>query len=195
MASIQTYASYLRENDDTALGAMTAGWMNEFVEIVLGSAIIIPLAIGYLGVDKMSEIVNSLGGYGLGFRTLPYLFQAWGPILAVIAGICWFGLLFIAGITSSLAMSTPVVGFLQDEFKINQKRGAVICGIIIFLLGLPTILFYNEGVFDEFDNWAGTYALVIFAFVELILFAWIFGMKKGWEEITRGADILSLIHI
>lgn len=189
MASIQTYASYLRENDDTALGAMTAGWMNEFVEIVLGSAIIIPLAIGYLGIDKMRDIVNSLGGYGLGFRTLPYLFQAWGPILAIIAGICWFGLLFIAGITSSLAMSTPVVGFLQDEFKINQKRGAIICGIIIFLLGLPTILFYNEGVFDEFDNWAGTYALVIFAFVELILFAWVFGMKKGWEEITRGADI------
>jgi neurotransmitter:Na+ symporter, NSS family len=31
--------------------------------------------------------------------------------------------------------------------------------------------------------------LVIFAFFEIILFAWVFGMNKGWEEITRGADI------
>lgn len=189
MASIQTYSSYLKANEDTALGAMSAGWMNEFVEIVLGSAIIIPLAIGYLGIDQMSAIVKSLGGYGLGFRTLPYLFQQWGPYLAIIAGICWFGLLFIAGITSSLAMGAPVVGFLEDEFNMNRKKGALITGIVIFLLGIPTIFFYNEGAFDEFDNWAGTYALVTFAFFELILFAWVFGMEKGWEEITRGADI------
>jgi hypothetical protein len=32
-------------------------------------------------------------------------------------------------------------------------------------------------------------SLVVFAFFEIILFAWIFGMNKGWEEITRGADI------
>jgi len=31
--------------------------------------------------------------------------------------------------------------------------------------------------------------LVIFAFLETILFTYIFGMKKGWVEINRGADI------
>ena len=31
--------------------------------------------------------------------------------------------------------------------------------------------------------------LVIFGFIELVIFAWIFGMTKGWEEITRGAEI------
>jgi len=30
---------------------------------------------------------------------------------------------------------------------------------------------------------------VIFGFIELVIFAWIFGMTKGWEEITRGAEI------
>jgi hypothetical protein len=48
---------------------------------------------------------------------------------------------------------------------------------------------YPGGSFDEFDFWTGTFSLVVFAFLEIIVFAWIFGMKKGWEEITRGADM------
>ncbi|MBK6816378.1 MAG: sodium:calcium symporter [Saprospiraceae bacterium] len=189
MATIQCYASYMKPNEDAALGAMTAGWMNEFVEIVVGSAIIIPLTVGYLGIDRMQDIVKSMGGYGLGFKTLPYLFQQWGTWIGSISGVLWFGLLFIAGITSSLAMGTPVIGFLKDEFALPFKYGAMIFGFLVLLMGLPAIIYYNEGVFTEIDDWAGTYALVIFGFIELVIFAWIFGMTKGWEEITRGAEI------
>nr|MBM3932662.1 sodium:calcium symporter [Sphingomonadales bacterium] len=49
MGSIQCYAAYVRSKQDIALNAMSAGWMNEFVEVVLGSSILIPIAIGYLG--------------------------------------------------------------------------------------------------------------------------------------------------
>ncbi|MCZ2357520.1 MAG: sodium-dependent transporter [Bacteroidia bacterium] len=188
MGSIQCYASYVRSQDDIALNAMSAGWMNEFVEVVLGSCIIIPISIGYLGIDKVVELTKN-GGLALGFKTLPYLFQQWGGFLAAVAGIMWFGLLFFAGITSSLAMGTPVMGFLQDEFNWKREPAAWVFGICIFLLGLPTVLFYNYGVFDEYDYWAGTVSLVVFALVEVILFAWIFGMDKGWREINDGADI------
>ena len=64
MGSIQCYASYVRKKDDIALNAMSAGWMNEFVEVVLGAAIIIPISVGYLGVDKVIEMTKS-GGLGL----------------------------------------------------------------------------------------------------------------------------------
>ncbi len=188
MGSIHCYASYIKKKDDVALNAMSAGWMNEFVEIVLGSAILIPIAVGYLGVDKVMEMTKS-GGLGLGFQTLPFLFQQWGGMLAIAAGVAWFGLLFFAGITSSLAMGTPVIGFLQDEFGWEQRNSALAFGIIVFLLGLPTVLFFNYGVFDEYDYWAGTVSLVVFALFEIILFSWVFGMKKGWKEITDGADI------
>lgn len=188
MGSIQCYASYVRKNQDVALNAMSAGWMNEFVEIVLGSAVIIPIAIGYLGIDKVIELTN-IGGLGLGFRTMPYLFEQWGPILSALAGVSFFGLLFFAGITSSLAMGSPGISFLMDEFKWTRKSAALSFGIIVFILGLPTIFFFNQGVFDEYDYWAGTVALVVFALFESILFAWVFGMEKGWREITQGADI------
>jgi len=188
MGSIQCYASYMRKNDDVALNAMSAGWMNEFVEVCLGAAILIPISVGYLGVEKVVEMTKT-GGLGLGFRTLPYLFQQWGPTFAAIAGMAWFGLLFFAGVTSSLAMGTPVMGFLQDEFGWKRKNAAWAFGTAVFFLGLPTVLFFQYGVFDEYDYWAGTVSLVVFALLEIILFAWVFGMDKGWKEITRGADI------
>ena len=188
MGSIQCYASYVKPKDDIALNAMSAGWMNEFVEVVLGSAIIIPISIGYLGIDKVVELTQS-GGLGLGFKTLPYLFQQWGPVLAALAGVMWFGLLFFAGITSSLAMGTPYMGFLQDEFNWTREKSAITFGLLVFAFGLPTVLFFNEGVFDEYDYWAGTVSLVVFALAEVILFAWVFGIDKGWAEINEGSDI------
>jgi SNF family Na+-dependent transporter len=186
--SVQCYAAYVKKKDDIALNAMSAGWMNEFVEVVLGSAIIIPIAIGYLGIDKVIELTSS-GGLGLGFRTMPYLFQQWGPVIAALAGIAFFGLLFFAGITSSLAMGTPVMSFLMDEFKWRRNRAAIGFGAAVLIIGLPTVLFFKNGVFDEYDYWAGTVSLVVFAMFESILFAWVFGMKKAWPEITRGSDI------
>ena len=56
-------------------------------------------------------------------------------------------------------------------------------------MGLPTVLFFQEGVFDQYDYWAGTVVLVVFALAESILFGWIFGIDKGWDEINQGADI------
>jgi NSS family neurotransmitter:Na+ symporter len=185
MGTIHCYAAYIDSKDDIALNAVSAGFMNEFVEVVLGSLIVIPIAAGYLGLDWVIE--NA--GFGMAFQTMPYLFQQWGPTLAIVAGVCWFGLLFFAGITSSLAMGTPWMGFMRDEFGWSKNKGAWSFGAMILILGLPTVIFFKEGVFDEYDYWAGTVSLVVFAMFETILFSWIFGMDKGWREITSGSDI------
>jgi neurotransmitter:Na+ symporter, NSS family len=185
MGSIHCYAAYVRENDDIALNAASAGWMNEFVEVILGGSIIIPIAVAYLGLDWIKANV----GFEMGFRTMPTLFQNWGPLFAALAGMAWFGLLFFAGITSSLAMGQPVMAYLQDEFKMTRRKSAQTFGIVTFLLALPCIFLYEYGAFGEFDYWAGTFALVLFALLESIAFSWVFGIDNGWEEINRGADI------
>lgn len=185
MGTIVCYASYLKANQDVALNAMSAGWINEFVEVVLGASIIIPIAVGYMGLDWVIE--NA--GFMMGFKTMPYLFEQWGPLLSPFAGLFWFGLLFFAGITSSLAMGTPVMAFLQDEFNWSIRKSALGFGFAVGLLALPCILFYQQGVFDEFDYWTGTVLLVVFAFLEIILFIRVFGIERAWNEITAHADI------
>ncbi|MGF1534649.1 MAG: sodium-dependent transporter [Bernardetiaceae bacterium] len=185
MGTIHCYAAYIRQTDDIALNAMSAGWMNGFVEVVLGGAVVIPIAAGYLGLDWVIE--NA--GFSMAFQTMPFLFEQWGSLLAAAAGFAWFGLLFFAGITSSLAFGTPWMGFMRDEFGWSRMGGAVSFGVAILCLGLPTVIFYDQGLFDEYDYWSGTVGLVVFGLLESILFAWVFGIKRGWEEITRGADI------
>ncbi|MCX7983735.1 MAG: sodium-dependent transporter [Bacteroidetes bacterium] len=185
MGSIHCYAAYLRENEDIALNATTAGFTNEFVEVVLGGSIIIPIGVAYLGLDEVQRIV----GLSMGFQTMPTLFQNWGPILAAVAGMAWFGLLFFAGITSSLAMGQPVVAFFHDEFHLDRKHAVRVYGVLLFILALPTILFFSHGAFGEYDDWSGTFSLVLFALIESIAFSWIFGIDRGWEEIQRGAEL------
>lgn len=185
MGTIHCYAAYVKSKDDVALNAVSAGFTNEFVEVVLGSSIVIPIAAGYLGLDWVKE--NA--GFGMAFQTMPFLFEKWGPILSTVAGVMWFGLLFFAGITSSLAMGTPWMGFMRDEFGWGRLKGAWSFGAIVLALGLPTVIFYQHGVFDEYDYWAGTVSLVVFALAESILFAWVFGIDKGWRELLSGSDL------
>ncbi len=185
MGCIQCYAAYLKKNDDIALNSLAAGFTNEFVEIVLGASIIVPIAVSYLGLDWIQANV----GFEMGFRTMPTLFQNWGPILATIAGLSWFGLLFFAGVTSSLAMGQPVMAFMEDSFKIKRGASSLILGVLVLLLSAPAVLFYEAGAFGEYDYWAGTFSLVVFALGETIIFVWIFGSNKAWKEINRGADV------
>ncbi len=185
MGTIHCYAAYVKPKDDIALNAMSAGWMNGFVEIVLGASIVIPIAVGYLGLDWVKE--NA--GFSMAFQTMPYLFGKWGVALGTLAGVMWFGLLFFAGITSSLAMGTPWMGFMQDEFGYSVKKSALTFGLITLVMGLPTVFFFNEGVFDQYDYWGATVGIVIFALAESILFSWIFGIDRGWDEINSGSDI------
>ncbi|MFZ9777030.1 MAG: sodium-dependent transporter [Schleiferiaceae bacterium] len=185
MGTIHCYAAYVKPKDDIALNAMAAGWMNGFVEIVLGASIVIPIAVGYLGLDWVKE--NA--GFAMAFQTMPFLFGKWGTVLGTVAGVMWFGLLFFAGITSSLAMGSPWVGFMQDEFKFSLNKAAWSFGLVTLIVGMPTVLFYQEGVFDQYDYWAGTVGLVFFVLVEAILFSGVWGVDKGWEEINRGSDL------
>lgn len=185
IGSIHCYAAYLREKDDIALNAVSAGFMNEFVEVILGGSIIIPIGVAYLGLDEVQRIV----GLSMGFQTMPTLFQNWGPLFAALSGMAWFGLLFFAGITSSLAMGQPVMAFFQDEFHVDRKRSVKIFGSILLVLAIPCVIFFSHGAFGEYDDWSGTFSLGPFALLEALAFTWIFGIKKGWDEITRGADI------
>lgn len=188
MGSIHCYASYVKRDEDIALNAASAGWLNEFVEVVLGGAILIPIATAYLGLAAVQASTAGGSGFALGFLVLPSLFNNWGAF-APVAGALWFGLLFFAGITSSLAMGQPILAFLEDEFGVRRSRAAGAFGGLVLALGLFCVWLYPGGAFDEFDFWTGTFALVVFALCEAFIFAWVFGVDRGWEEITRGADL------
>ncbi|MDD5568004.1 MAG: sodium-dependent transporter [Candidatus Omnitrophica bacterium] len=183
---ILTYASYLKKEDDVVLSGLTASAMNEFAEVIIGGSIVITAAFVFFGPAQIGDIARS-GVFNLGFVTMPLILNQLP--LANLLGFFWFFLLFLAGITSSISLAQPAIAFLEDEFDINRKRAVTIFGIISFLLCQPAIFFLGRGVVDELDFWGGTFFLVLFATIEVILFAWVLGMDKAWDEIHKGADM------
>jgi SNF family Na+-dependent transporter len=183
---IITYASYLKKTDDIVLSGLTAVSTNEFAEVILGGSIVIPAAFAFFGPLGAKEASQS-GAFNLGFVTMPLIFQklAFGGLF----GLIWYALLFLAGITSSVSLAQPAIAFLEDEFDTTRKKAVWIFTAASFILCQPVILFLGRGVLNELDFWGGTFCLVLFATIEIILFAWVFGMEKAWIQMHHGADM------
>lgn len=183
---ILTYASYLKKSDDVILSGFTASATNEFAEVALGGSLIIPAAFTFLGPERIVEVANS-GAFDLGFVTMPLIFKQ--IPLGLVFAFMWFLLLFLAGVTSSVSLAQPSIAFLEDEFDMPKKDAALIFGVVTFLLCQPAIFLLKYGVVDELDFWGGTFSLVLFGCIEAILFSWVFGIDKAWDEMHSGADI------
>ncbi|MFW5701914.1 MAG: sodium-dependent transporter [Bacteroidota bacterium] len=186
MGTLQAYASYLPQDTDIALSGLATASINEFTEVVLGGTIAIPIAVAFFGLVQ-TQMIASGDAYDLGFVSMPVIFQQipFGNLL----GFMWFFLLFFAGITSSVAMAQPLISFLKEQFHLTHRKATWIIASLIFISVHFVMFYYQYGFLEEMDYWAGTFALVIVALVEVIVFAWIFGIDNGWRELTRGADI------
>lgn len=186
LGGIVTYASYLREKEDIVLSGLSTVSLNEFAEVIIGGTLAIPAAVAFFGLTRVQEIAKG-GAFDLGFQAMPVIFQQvpWGELV----GTAWFLLLFFAGLTSSVALAQPMLAFLQDEFGWTRRRAIRVYGWVWFVLAQPVIFFLSKGFLDEFDFWGGTVAPVCLAFIEVVLFSWVFGLTRGWEEINKGAAI------
>ncbi|MFH1710284.1 MAG: sodium-dependent transporter [bacterium] len=181
---ILTYASYLKKNNDIVLSGLTSSMANEFAEVVLGGSIAITAAFAFYGPQEIVNIAQG-GAFNLGFVTMPLIF---GQInFGMLYAFLWFTLLFLAGITSSVSLAQPAISFMEDEFALNKKKAVAAFSVISFILCQPVIFFMGNGVLNELDFWAGTFCLVLFATIETVLFAWVFGMDKAWKELHHGA--------
>jgi SNF family Na+-dependent transporter len=184
--AIPTYTSYMREEDDVVLTGLSTASLNELAEVVLGGTIAITAAAAFFGLAETQEIAKG-GAFNLGFQALPMIFQR--IPLGQLIGALWFFLLFFAGITSVVALTEPVMAFFQDGLGWSRMKATCVVLVTLYLLIQPVILFLKHGFLDELDFWVGSFALVLFALIETIQFAWVFGMERGWIEITRGAAI------
>ena len=190
MGTLQAYASYLKKDDDIVLSGLATCATNETAEVVLGGSLAIPAIVTFFGVTGAVGIAKA-GGFDLGFVAMPLVFNQLpgGPLVGTAAGVMWFGLLFFAGITSSVAMATPAMTFFEEHFGWSRKRSGLFIGGIALFLGLAHIVWYTRGFLDEWDYWAGTFGLVVVALVETIVFVWIYGPNNMWRSLHQGATL------
>lgn len=181
---IINYASYLRRRDDIVLSSLTASATNELFEVAFGGMITITAAFVFLGASGTTG-----GTFGLGFQTLPVVFNYMGGVGRFV-GAVWFAMLFLAAITSSLSMLQPVKAFLVEALGMTAGR-AVLTLVLVAAPGSAFVLYYSGDLLalDTLDFWVGTVAIFILATVQLLCFSFVLGTDRGLALAHEGANI------
>src|SRR5207247_64588 len=110
---------------DVLLSSLTASSVNEFFEVCLGGMITIPAAFMFLGAMTDG---NQYGTFALGFKVLPNVFARMP--LGQLFGFLWFVMLFLAAITSSLAMLQPVIAFFEEGLGLRRHASVALLGLV-----------------------------------------------------------------
>jgi SNF family Na+-dependent transporter len=187
---ITCYASYMKPNDDVALSSLTAMAGNEFCEVALGGLITIPAAFVFLGTTGVNASVMPPDGgtFNLGFMTLPLVFESMPA--GRFFGAVFFFLLFLAAITSSISMLQPAIALLEEGLGLGRHASVTVLGFVT-ALGTAFVAYFSHGLtaLDTIDFWVGSVCIYVLATIQVILFAWVLGVEKGYAEVQRGAEI------
>jgi len=185
---IINYASYLRKKDDVVLSGLTASATNELFEVAFGGLITITAAFVFLGTANMLGAVQG-GTFGLGFTTLPVVFAHMGAAGNAIGAI-FFLMLFLAAITSSISMYQPSLAFFQESLGWSRKAATTLMVSICVFGSFLVMYFSKDGTFwSTIDNWVGTFFIFVLAMIQIVIFSWVFGVDKGFEEAHQGAQM------
>ena len=178
---IINYASYLKRKDDVVLSGLAATSANEFCEVGLGGLITIPAAFTFLGIAGATGST-----LGLGFNALPMVFASMPA--GQLFGFLFFFLLFLAAVTSSLSMLQPGIAFLEEALDIDRHKSVAILGIIT-ALGCSFVVYFSKDLkaLDTIDFWVGTFLIFVLATIQIIIFGWVIGIKKGLAMANEGA--------
>lgn len=183
---IVTYASYLKKDDDVVLSGLTASATNEFCEVCLGGLMIIPAALIFLGTAQMAVVAEE-GTFGLGFVVMPHIFDQMPG--GMLFSTCFYFLLFLAGITSSLSMLQPAIAFFEEGFGLNRRVSVTLLGLLTFLGANAIILSEGLTAMDTVDNYTSNIGIPLLALFEVFVFIFMIKVAKGIKEASYGADM------
>ncbi len=131
MGALITYGSYVSKNDNIVSSAASITLMDVGVATLAGF-MIFPFVF--------SQGIETNGGPGLIFITLPTIFEGLGSTLGVIVGGLFFLLLSFAAFTSTISLLEVPTAYMVDEKKIDRKKATWIVAIFIFAVGIPSML-------------------------------------------------------
>ncbi len=134
-------------------------------------------------------------GPGLTFITLPAVFAQMPG--GVFFGVLFFFLLTIAALTSAVSLLQPIVSYFSDEKGWNSKVAAIVFGVVIFALGIPSSLSLGiwsdfhiigeKGFLDSMDYIASNILLPVGGILISIFVGWVMADKME-EEVTNNGE-------
>ena len=174
-----TYASYLNKKTNLTKQAVQIASLDTAVGLMAG-LITFPIIFTF----GLNETISNSTIATL-FITIPSGLGQYGLIGRLVA-ILFFGLAYIAAITSLISLIEIPVSTLIDKFKIKRDRASVITIIFTFLLGIPSAL--STDLLGNIDAIANV-LLILGGFLVSFLIGWIIP-KTLDKELTNSDSSL-----
>lgn len=179
---IMSYASYLKRKDDVLLSGLSAVSASEFCQTVLGGLMTLPAAVAFLGVAG----VSGMGTFGLGFNVLPLVFSKM-PLGSAVGSLFFF-LLFLAAISSSISLLQPPVAFFEEATRLSRKQSVLLLTTLnAGLVGFAAYFTKNLAATECMNFWANEFLIFVLGSTQVILFGWVFGIDRGFDEANQGS--------
>ncbi len=170
------YSSYLPKKTDVVNSAFITATANHGFELIAGIAVF--SIMGYMAMDQGTTVADvASGGVGLAFITFPKAISAL-PALNSVFGVCFFGALFIAGVTSLISILQAVKAGVQDKFNLSHVQATTLVVVPTFLLSGLFITGAGLLILDVVDAFINSIGVVGSGVVEVILVGWFFGPEK-----------------
>ena len=175
-----TYASYLNKKSNLTKQAVQIATLDTAVGLMAG-LITFPIIFTF----GLNETISNSTIATL-FITIPSGLGQYGLIGRLVA-ILFFGLAYIAAITSLISLIEIPVSTLIDKFKIKRNRASVITIIFTFLLGIPSAL--STDLLGNIDAIANV-LLILGGFLVSFLIGWVIPKTLDKELINSGSSLI-----
>lgn len=183
-----TYGSYLNKDENLIKSCFPVVLVDTGVSILAAIAVFSIVFAGGMQPDS---------GPGLLFHTLPIIFSQipGGYLFAVM----FFLLVLLAAITSQISAMEPTIAYFQDELGWGRHASATVCGILVFLVGIPSAISYSimssckiwDCNFLDFMSMICSSVLIpLGGFFAVILVGWVWGTHNAIAQLKQGASEL-----
>ncbi|MBK17036.1 MAG: sodium-dependent transporter [Prochlorococcus sp. SP3034] len=175
-----TYASYLNKKSKLPSQAIQIASIDTAVGLIAG-LITFPIIFTFgLGETIKASTLATL------FITIPTGLGQYGLVGRVVA-ILFFGLAYIAAITSLISLLEIPVSTLVDKFGLKRKISSFATIMFTFLIGIPSVLSTNFlGNVDSIAN----ILLIAGGFFVSFLIGWVVPKTLDIELTNSGSSIL-----
>jgi len=180
-----TYASYLNKKTDIPKQAIQIASLDTVVGLMAG-LITFPIIFSFgLGETISKSTIATL------FITIPSGLGQYGSIGRLVA-ILFFGLAYIAAITSLISLLEIPVATLIDKFKIKRGIASILTVGFTFIIGIPSALSTNFlGSIDAIAN----VLLILGGFLVSFLLGWVIPKTLDIELTNSGSSLLTKSYL
>ena len=183
-----TYATYFKKDVNLMQDGLQVATIDTLVAICAG-LIIFPAVFSITGLAPSQ-------GPSLVFVTLPNVFQqAFGSsIVAYIFSLCFYLLLVMAALTSSISMLEMIVAYFYQERHISRPVASIGATVICLILGTfcslsfgiwNDVTLFGMGFFDLFDFIVAKLIMPIGGMLICVFLGWIVDEEVLRAEITN----------